>query len=75
LKGWEKGGPQAKIEERVLLKVSSPEILTKLGASRAARFFDEPLSSTVIAIKPGAWQKVAHALAELGYLAETTIEE
>jgi len=75
LKGWEKGGPQAKIEERVLLKVSSPEILTKLSASRAARFFDGPLSPTVIAIKPGAWQKVAHALAELGYLAETTIEE
>jgi hypothetical protein len=57
-----------------LLKVNTPEILSKLRNTRAARFFDEPLGPTVIVIKSGAWQKVAQVLAELGYLADIRIE-
>jgi hypothetical protein len=57
------------------LRVSSPEILTKLRESKAARFFDEPLSPTVIVIKAGAWQNVTQAIAELGYLADVRLEE
>ena len=75
LKGWEKAGPQARIERRVLLKVQSPDVLDKLRETKAARFFDEPLSPTTVVIKAGAWQKVTQALAELGFLAEIRLEE
>ena len=74
MKSCEKNGPQVNIQEKVLLKVNTPEILSKLRNTRAARFFDEPLGPTVIVIKSGAWQKVAQVLAELGYLADIRIE-
>jgi hypothetical protein len=70
LERWDKNGSEARLEKLVILRVTSAEVLQSLRKSRASRFLDEPLSSTSIAIKPGATQKVLGALAELGYLGE-----
>jgi len=73
LERWEQHGAQARLEHLVVLRVSTPEVLQALRASRAARYLGEPLSVTAIAVKPGAWQKVLAALAELGYLGEARL--
>ena len=38
----------------MVLRVTVPEVLQALRASRAARYLGEPLSPTAVAIKPGA---------------------
>jgi hypothetical protein len=53
LEHWDKFGVQASIEPVVLLRVSSPEILTALRKTRAARYLGETLSPTTILVKPG----------------------
>jgi hypothetical protein len=74
LERWEQHGAQARLDAMVVLRVTAPEVLQALRASRAARYLGEPLSPTVVAIKPGAAQKVLAALAELGYLGEGRVE-
>jgi hypothetical protein len=74
LERWEQHGAQARLEAMVVLRVSAPEVLQALRASRAARFLGEPLSPTAVAVKPGAAQKVLAALAEQGYLGEARLE-
>ena len=74
LERWEQHGAQARLEALVVLRVTTPEVLQALRASRAARFLGEPLSPTAIAVKPGAEQKVLAALAELGYLGESRLD-
>ena len=74
LERWEQHGAQARLEAMVVLRVTTPEVLQALRASRAARYLGEPLSPTVVAIMPGAAQKVLAALAELGYLGEGRVE-
>lgn len=70
LERWEKNGSEARLEHRLILRVSTAEIMQALRKSRAGRFLDEPLSPTAIVVKPGATQKVLSALTELGYLGE-----
>ena len=65
---WEQQGLEATIEQATILRVSSPDLLNTLRASRAARFLGEPLGPTVIIVRPGAWEKVLDVLAELGVL-------
>jgi len=67
---WEEHGGQVRIEEVQVLRLSSPEILGKLRASRAVRFLGDPLGPTTVIVKPGAREKVLAALAEMGYLGE-----
>lgn len=67
---WDQHGTQARIENVVVLRVASPEILKELQSSRAARFLGDPIGPTTIQVNPGAWEKVLGALAELGYLAQ-----
>jgi hypothetical protein len=74
LERWEAHGSQARIESLSVLRFHSPEILTVLRSSRAARFLGEPLGPAAIAVKAGAEQKVLAVLAELGYLGESRIE-
>jgi hypothetical protein len=74
LERWEEHGSQASLESLLVLRLSSPEILKELRASRAARFLGEPLGPTAVIVKPGAREKVLAALAEMGYLSEATIE-
>jgi hypothetical protein len=75
LQQWDLQGVQAHIEQVVVLKLESPEILTALRESRAARFLGEVLNPTHVIIKPGAREKVIAALADLGYLPEENSED
>ncbi len=70
LQRWETNGSEARIETITVLKVSKPEVLNELRASRAARFLSEIIGPTTIVIQSGAEPKVMAALAELGLLAE-----
>ncbi len=74
LERWNEHGTQARIQNVVVLRLSSPDLLQALRSSRAARFLGEPLGPAAVIIKPGAWKKVMEALAELGYLGEAEIE-
>lgn len=70
LQRWEANGSEARIETLTVLKVSRPEILTELRASKAARFLGEIIGPTTIVVQRGAEAKVMAALAALGLLAE-----
>jgi hypothetical protein len=68
LKRWESYGSEARVERLTVLRVSRPEVLVELRASKAARFLGEPLGPTAVLIKPEAVSKITAALAELGLL-------
>jgi hypothetical protein len=70
IKRWEAKGVEARLEAQVVLRVGRPEILKQLRQSRAARFLGEPLGPAAVIVKGGALQKVAEAMAELGFLVE-----
>jgi hypothetical protein len=70
LKRWEKNGSEARLEMRILLRTTRPEVLEELRKSKAGRFLGEVLSPTAVVVKPGAKGRVLTALAELGLLAE-----
>ncbi len=70
LQRWETNGTEARIETLTVLKVSKPEILNELRASKAARFLGEILGPTTVVLQSGAEAKVLGILAELGLLAE-----
>lgn len=75
LQRWEQNGTEARIESVLVLKVSRPEVLNELRASKAGRFLGEILGPTAIVIQPGAQGRVLSAMAELGILAEGIILE
>ncbi|MBE9473316.1 MAG: helicase-associated domain-containing protein [Chloroflexi bacterium] len=75
LERWDEHGRQARMEQVFVLRLSSPEILQELRASRAARFLGDPLGPTAVIVKPGAREKVLAALAEMGYLGEIISED
>lgn len=75
LERWEKFGVQAHLQQVTLLRVASPEILTALRRSRAARFLGEALNPTTVMIKPGAVQIIRDTLAEIGYLTDVQISQ
>jgi hypothetical protein len=68
LERWDEKGVQIRIEKVTILRLSTPDILTELRRSRVSRFLGEPLGPTVIAIKPGAVDRILRELSELGYL-------
>jgi hypothetical protein len=70
LERWEKLGAQATLEQAILLRLASAEMLAALRQSRAARYLGDTLSPTVVIVKPGGEEAIRQALAELGYLAE-----
>ena len=70
LERWDEFGVQARLQQVVILRVSSPELLQSLRSSRAARFLGDPLGPTTIIVKPEAVKKVELTLAEMGYLSE-----
>jgi hypothetical protein len=74
LERWNEHGTEARIQNAVVLRLSSPDLLQTLRSSRAARFLGEPLGPAAVIIKPGAWGKVIEVLAELGYLGEAEME-
>lgn len=70
LERWENFGSEARLEQALILRLQTPEMLHALRKSRVARFLGDPLGPTVVIVKPGAWEKVAAALAEMGYITD-----
>ena len=70
LKRWDANGTEARVENLLVLRVSKPEIMEEMRASKAGKFLGELLSPTAVVVKEGAIQNVMAALAELGLLAE-----
>jgi len=75
LSNWEEQGSEARLERATVLRVRRPEIITALRGSKWERFLGEPLGPAAVIVHPGAWEKIASALAEMGYLSEVSIEE
>jgi hypothetical protein len=75
LERWDQHGREARIEGVQVLRLSSPEILQELRASRAARFLGDPLGPTAVIVKTGAQEKVLAILSEMGYLGEIIPED
>jgi hypothetical protein len=73
LERWENAGTQAQIERSLLLRVTSPEILTALRKTRAARCLGEALNETTVLVQPGMEDKLLAALAEIGFLADARL--
>jgi len=74
LERWERFGSEARLEQAVVLRLKSPDLLQALRSSPAARFLGDPLGPAAVVVKPGAWEKVLAALAEMGYLGEARNE-
>jgi hypothetical protein len=74
LRRWESNGTEARMEMPVVLKVSSPKVLEELRKSKAGRFLGETLGPAAVVVKPGAQAKILAALAEMGLLAELTMD-
>lgn len=70
---WEEKGSQAKIGSYIVLQVASPDILKALRETPANRFLGEPLGPTSVIVNPGAEDKIAKALARLGYLSDLNL--
>lgn len=72
LKRWEVNGTEARAENLSVLRVSRPEVLEELRASKAGRFLGEPLGPTAVVVKSEAIPKIAAALAEMGLLLDVS---
>ncbi len=72
LNRWEKHGGEVRIHPGVILRVATPQILQALRESTAGRFIGDPLGPTSAILHPGAEEKVAQALARLGYLSDVS---
>lgn len=70
LERWERLGVEARFQSLLVLRLSSPELLQTLRASKAGRFLGDPLGPTSVIVHPGALNKVIAVLAEMGYLAD-----
>jgi hypothetical protein len=75
LQRWEVNGTEARVENLVVLRVSKPDVLNELRASKAGRFLGEIIGPTTVTVQGGAIQKVMAALAELGLLADGDLAE
>ena len=71
---WEKHGSEIHLEQAVVLRVASPDIMKTLRTSRAARFLGDLLGPTAATLKPDAVDRVLAILAESGFLGDTQIE-
>jgi len=75
LERWEEQGSEAHIEQALVLRLRTPELLQALLNSRARRFLGDVLGPTAVIVNPGAWEKVLLILAEMGYLGEMLLED
>jgi hypothetical protein len=70
LNRWVEHGTEVRIQDATILRLSSPQVLKALRASKAARFLGDPLGPVTIIVKPGAGESVLAALVEMGHLGE-----
>lgn len=75
LKRWDAHGAEVRVETLPVLRVNKPEIMEEMRRSKAGKFLGELLSPTAVIVKSGAIQKVMAELAELGYMAEVSLDE
>jgi hypothetical protein len=75
LERWEISGTQARVEQVVILRVTSPEIIAALRKTRAARALGDALNDTTVLVRAGMEDLVLSALAETGYLADAHLGE
>jgi hypothetical protein len=73
LRQWDHKGGQVRIHPAMVLRVEDPGILQALMESPAGRFLGDPLGPTAVILNPGAEEKVATALARLGYLSDVEL--
>ncbi|MBN1231596.1 MAG: hypothetical protein JXA19_07030 [Anaerolineales bacterium] len=73
IQNWEKHGTQAKAESLEVLRVTHSEIIQQLRSGGASKFLGEQLNPVTIVVQYGAWEKVMDALAEMGYLGESSL--
>lgn len=74
LERWEQNGTQARLADVTILRLATPEMLTALRKSKAARFLGDPLGPTAVIVHPGAREKVIRTLVEMGYLTDAEID-
>lgn len=67
---WQKKGSQVRMQPGMVLRVEDPAILIALRDTPAGRFLGDILGPTSALIYPGTADKVADALARLGYLSD-----
>ena len=65
---WDEHGTEVRLQEAMVLRLRSPQILQALQNSRAARFLGDPLGPAAVIVEPGAGDKVLAILTEMGYL-------
>jgi hypothetical protein len=70
LQRWSVSGTQTSLKQVVLLRVTSPEILTEIRNSPIGRFLGEPLNPTTVILPSTAVEKITPRLMELGYICE-----
>ncbi len=74
LQQWEHSRQANRISRESLLRVSDPEILKQLQASRANRALQEILSATTAIIKPGQEDLIRKALLDMGSLTDYNVD-
>jgi hypothetical protein len=66
---WSELGTEARLEKVILLRVRDPEILEKLRSNPKTRdYISESMGDLAVVVRPGDWQKLIEATAELGLL-------
>ncbi|NOY99738.1 MAG: hypothetical protein GXP40_11145 [Chloroflexi bacterium] len=70
LQRWDLNGTEARVENLVVLRLSSPKTLEALRRSKAGRFLGKALGPSAVTVQAGAASKVVAALVEMGFLAE-----
>lgn len=75
LERWEEFGSQVRLEQVIILRLGTPDLLQALRNSRAARFLGDPLGPTTVIVNQGAWKRVLEVLAEMGYLSEGEVDD
>ncbi|MCS7011553.1 MAG: helicase-associated domain-containing protein, partial [Anaerolineales bacterium] len=74
IRRWEQRGNEARLERRLILRLSRPEVLDELRRSQAGRYLGEVLGPTAVVVKEGAAAQIFSALTSLGLLAEDATE-
>ncbi len=74
LLNWEQTREYGKISAVQLLRVPSPEILTRLQEGKSKRLIEEIISPTVAIIRPGQEQAIRKALFDLGIIVNYSLE-
>lgn len=74
LNRWQEAGAEASLENVLVLRLASPEILQALKQSPAKTWLGDSLGPVTVIVKAGGMPKVQETLARLGYLTDLDFE-